>query len=343
MRRSGAFFVGAMAAVSLSIMLDGGLVPVAAAELPGAPARVWWTQEASRTADGDIYLDWQAPASNGGSPITAYEIQQTKNGEWIDLYTFRSVSGRLALQINELPRGVTYRFRIAAVTAVGQGPWAESGDVRLRTVPSAPREVQWRVSPAGNLVVSWLKPADTGGPFPPRGADLLPELVSYRVWVTPDGQTWIPAATQRADLPLTLSSSAYQAGTRSAFAVSAVNEVGEGPRSLPTTWFEPTEARPEPVTNLRLRFRTLPSGKAAAAITWTPGNSGGSAQYYKITITVNGQTRVRSKAVQSPSFTLGNIPLKDYRGRPSRVFVSVESWNAKYFSPTSTTQQAYVP
>ncbi len=127
------------AALIAALLAQLGLVPAAASELPGAPARVSWTQEASRPTDGDINLNWQAPASNGGRPITSYDIQQTKDGAWTDLYTFTTVSGRLTLRITELPRGVTYRFRVAAVTDAGQGPWTESGEVRLRTVPSAPR------------------------------------------------------------------------------------------------------------------------------------------------------------------------------------------------------------
>jgi len=337
-------FITAMSAVLIAALLAPlGLAPAVASELPGAPARVSWTQEASRPTTGDINLNWQAPASNGGRPITSYEIQQTKDGAWIDLYTFTTVSGRLTLRINELPRGVTYRFRVAAVTDAGQGPWTESGEVRLRTVPSAPRDVTWRITPAGDLLVGWRAPEDTGGPFPPGAADVLPQLVSYRVWVTPDGQTWIPAVTQRANQPLYISSSVYRAGDRSAFAVSAINEVGEGPRSAASTWFEPTQARPDPVTNLRIAFRNLPSGAAAGTITWTPGDSGGSALYYKVSVTVNGQSRVRDKVVKVPRFTVGNIPKKDFRGRPSKVFVSVRSWNAKYFSANVTTREAYVP
>ena len=330
-------------ATTAALIAPLGAVPVSAAELPGAPTNVTWSDQSQEEAAGDIYLSWRAPVSDGGEPITAYEIQQTKDGQWIDLHTFRSVSGRLTLEINDIPRGVTYRFRVAAVTAAGRGPWAESGDVRLRTLPSAPRNVAWSVTPAGDLKVSWQKPADTGGPLPPNLEFTLPDLVSYTVWVSPDGQTWIPAASQRANLPLYILSSKYRAGERSLFAVSAMNELGNGPRSEPTTWFEPSEARPETPTNLRMTFRSLPRGKVAASITWMPGDSGGTPQYFKITAYVNGQRVVREKRVDSARFTLGNIPARDFRDRPSKVQVSVRAWNAKFFSTTTANAEAYVP
>ena len=58
---------------------------------------------------------------------------------------------------------------------------------------------------------------------------------------------------------------------------------------------------------------------------------------------MNGQSRLRDKVVKVPRFPLGNIPKKDFRGRPSKVVVSVRSWNAKYFSAGVTMREAYVP
>ena len=318
-----------------------GASTAVAAELPGAPERVWWTQYEGREADGDIYLSWSAPLSDGGSPITAYDIQQTKDGEWIDLHTFRSVSGRLTLQISELPRGVTYRFRVAAVTAEGRGPWIESDDVRLRTKPSAPRDVKWRVSPAGDLVITWQPPLDTGGPPPPNSA--WPALTLYTLHLSEDGSTWIPVMSVNADGLRQLLFSRYRVGERSYFRMTASNEIGAGPASASTPLFAPTEARPGPVTNLRIAFRQLPSGKVAATLTWTPGDSGGLPQKFRLRVKVNGQDRVKNKTVSGTRFTVSNIPKMDYRQRPTNVFASVVAQNTKYASPDTVTQEAYVP
>jgi len=331
----------AVGLAALALLAPIGVGPATAAELPGAPPRVWWTLHEGREADGDVYLSWDAPANDGGSPITAYDIQQTKDGQWIDLYTFRSVSGRLTLEINELPRGVTYRFRVAAVTAGGRGPWTESDDVRLRTKPSAPRDVKWRVTPAGDLAITWQSPADTGGPPPPNG--VWPALTLYTLYLSEDGLTWIPASSVDANGLRQLLFSRYKVGERAYFRMTAINEVGEGPPSAATPLFAPTEARPGPVTNLRIAFRDLSSGKVAASLTWTPGDPGGLPQKFKLLVRINGQDRVKYKAVSAPRFTVGNIPKKDYRGRPTKVFVSVQAENTKYLSPDTVTKESYVP
>lgn len=330
----------ATALTVLAFIAPIGVGPATAAELPGAPARVWWTLHEAREADGDIYLSWDAAASDGGAAITAYDIQQTKDGQWIDLYTFRSVSGRLTLLISELPRGVTYRFRVAAVTNAGRGPWTESDDVRLRTKPSAPRDVKWRVTPAGDLALTWQTPADTGGPPPPNG--VWPALLLYNLYLSEDGTTWILASSVNAGGLRQLLFSRYKVGERAYFRITAVNEVGEGPPSAATPLFAPTEARPGPVTNLRIAFRDLPNGKVAASLTWAPGDPGGLPQKFKLLVRVNGQDRVKSKAVSAARFTVGDIPKKDFRGRPTRVFVSVRAENTKYESPDTVTKEAYV-
>ena len=326
---------------ALALLAPIGVGPATAAELPGAPRNVSWSVEDVRGNDGDINLRWQAPVSDGGSPITAYDIQQTKDGQWIDLYTLRSVSQWPTLQINELPRGAVYRLRVAAVTDVGRGPWTETGDVGIRTTPSAPRDVAWSVSPAGNLTITWQPPVNTGGPLPP--VSLVPSLRSYTLYASEDGVTWRPELAVSAQDPRQILASRYRVGDRYYFRMTASNEWGEGPPSAATALFAPTEARPGPVTNLRIAFRELPSGKVAANLSWTPGDSGGLPQKFKLFVRVNGQDRVKYKAVSTARFTVGNIPKKDFQGRPTKVYVSVRAENTKYDSPDLATKEAYVP
>ena len=224
---------------------------------------------------------------------------------------------------------------------MGRGPWTESDDVRLRTKPSAPRDVAWRVTPAGDLAITWLPPVDTGGAPPPNA--VWPALILYNLYLSEDGSTWIPAGSVDANGLRQLLFSRYKVGERAYFRMTAINEVGEGPPSAATPLFAPTEARPGPVTNLRVAFRDLPSGKVAASLTWTPGDPGGLPQKFKLLVRINGQDRVKYKAVSAPRFTVGNIPKKDYRGRPTKVFVSVQAENTRYLSPDTVTKESYVP
>ena len=62
-----------------------------------------------------LALSWGAPASNGGSPITGYEVQQD-GGDWIP--TGRAETGYTAAAEG----GRSYSFRVRAVNAIGSGP-----------------------------------------------------------------------------------------------------------------------------------------------------------------------------------------------------------------------------
>ena len=65
--------------------------------------------------DGQVVLTWEAPASDGGTAITDYEVRINQTGEWISIGstdTTHTVTG--------LVNGATYVFQVRAVNAVGK-------------------------------------------------------------------------------------------------------------------------------------------------------------------------------------------------------------------------------
>ena len=73
-------------------------------------------------APGDtlVTLSWSAPASDGGSPITNYDLQaRPSGGTWA---TVGSPVGTTAA-VTGLTNGLAYDFRVAAVNAVGTGTY----------------------------------------------------------------------------------------------------------------------------------------------------------------------------------------------------------------------------
>ena len=77
---------------------------------PGAPRNL-----TAVGGDGQVVLTWEAPASDGGTAITDYEVRINQTGEWISIGstdTTHTVTG--------LVNGATYVFQVRAVNAAGK-------------------------------------------------------------------------------------------------------------------------------------------------------------------------------------------------------------------------------
>ncbi|MFZ6002783.1 MAG: FG-GAP-like repeat-containing protein [Actinomycetota bacterium] len=91
---------------------------VPAIVVPGPP-----TIGAAVGGDGVATVSWTAPASTGGSPITAYVITPYIGYFPLASQTFSATStSRL---VTGLANGTTYRFRVRAVNAVGMGGYSK--------------------------------------------------------------------------------------------------------------------------------------------------------------------------------------------------------------------------
>jgi alpha-tubulin suppressor-like RCC1 family protein len=79
----------------------------------------------SGATGSSLQLSWNAPANDGGSPITDYTIQYRKVGE-LSWSTFTQVSPSVAttVTVTGLTPGSTYVFRVAAVNTEGTSMWS---------------------------------------------------------------------------------------------------------------------------------------------------------------------------------------------------------------------------
>lgn len=105
---------------------------------PGRPTNVSGTAVSS----GQIDVTWTAPLSDGGSPITDYDVQYSSDSgstwtTWADggsALTSRSVTG--------LTNGTLYTFRVFAKNAIGSGPLSiNNPDVSAAGAPTATTNV----------------------------------------------------------------------------------------------------------------------------------------------------------------------------------------------------------
>ena len=75
--------------------------------------------------DRQVVLTWQAPASDGGSPISGYEYRQSADGgtNWQPDWTAIANSNAKTTghTVTDLTNGMAYTFEVRAVNAVGVG------------------------------------------------------------------------------------------------------------------------------------------------------------------------------------------------------------------------------
>ena len=205
---------------------------VTPATVPGAP-----TGLSATVSDQRVDLNWTAPASNGGEPITDYEYEQGGSGTWI------STGGTAtSYMVMGLTNGQPYRFRVRALNSVGAGAAsAASPNVTPATEPDAPTGLSATVSDQ-EVDLIWTAPASNGG------ATILRyeyELDFSGTWTSTGG-----TATSYTVTGLTN-------GQSYTFRVRAVNRVGAGRRAVRSRprrrprWWRRTRRRasaPRPAT-----------------------------------------------------------------------------------------------
>jgi len=221
---------------------------------PSAPRNLRAT-----AGDREVVLVWEAPVSDGGSPLTGYTIYRgTISG---DLSLVASVGNVLAYTDTDLANGMMYYYQVAAVSVIGEGQ--RSGEVSATpqgappAAPSAPLNLAGTAG-SGQVALTWQAPASDGGSA----------ILGYRIYrgTAPGGLTFL---VQVGDT-LTYVDAGLAGGQIYYYAISAVNGIGEGPLSgqamvaLPTT----------PSAPLSLEAR---AGIARVDLTWQPPASTGGA------------------------------------------------------------------
>jgi titin len=171
--------------------------------------------------DGQVSLSWTAPTSNGGSGIIQYRVQFAAEGS-DDYSTWSSAISTLSASttyvVTGLTNGTSYKFRVVAVNAAGNGAYSSaSSAVTPFTASGAPTSLA-TTSGVSQVVLSWTAPASNGG-------DLITD---YTVQFSSDsGSSWttfsdsVSASTSATVTGLTN-------GTPYVFRVAAVNAAGTG-------------------------------------------------------------------------------------------------------------------
>ena len=202
------------------IMVDPAVAFEILADCPGAPSIV-----GVEPGNGQVGLIWNAPGTDGGVPITGYEVwyKAGQTGDWIRYCTTTVEDGTVTGLIN----GQVCAFRLAAVNSAGAGPASAEITAIPHTIPGTPVVS----ATAGNCCVGleWFV-EDNGG------SDIM-EYVIYQ---------GTEEVARTSDVLHTVAGLVN--GAEYAFQVAAVNAAGEGPKSAEmiitplSDRYDPTEA-----------------------------------------------------------------------------------------------------
>jgi titin len=175
----------------------------------------------------NVTLVWTAPASNGYSPLTAYETYfgtSVVNTTWTKFSTVGA--SVLSEKITGLTVGTTYYFGVKAVNAAGNSSMSNGLNVTVMGVPGAPTGLT-ATAIYGKVTMTWSAPVNTGGS----------PIIDYKVYrglsaasVFKIGNS---SLTTFVDITATPGSTFY-------YKISSVNVVGEGNQSVYATALVPT-------------------------------------------------------------------------------------------------------
>lgn len=231
--------------------------------------------EVKEVAARSLKLEWGIPTSNGGLPITDYQVEYSSNGGTTWNAISHEPSPSLIFSVTGLARATSYRFRVAAVNGNGPGAWSSVlGATTLAETSTAPGSVSITALTSNSGQVNWTSPLNNGG------ASITGFVVSTS---RNAGETWSELSVVGSNTR-SLRVSGMAPGTSYLVRVQAINGVG---RSEPaTTQFTTSPGVAPPPGSLKANEITTTS----LNLTWDlpVSNGGRPITDYKVEVSTNG-------------------------------------------------------
>ena len=113
---------------------------------------------------------WTAPASDGGSAITSYDLryiatdaEDKADDNWtVELSVWTTGAGALESTLSGLTNGTRYDVQVRAVNAIDNGAWSTTVSGKAATVPTDPY-LGYAVAGNGQIRIVWSSPDSDGG------------------------------------------------------------------------------------------------------------------------------------------------------------------------------------
>ena len=213
--------------------------------------------------DRKLDVSWRTPPDNGGSPVTAYEVEQSPGG------SKRFAASKTSQAFGSLSNGTEYRFRARAVNDKGEGPWSNWSEGSTPfTKPGPVTGVSITAdapdgSGDGHVNARWNAPSDDGGD--PDGID------DYTVEILKNGR---PAGSKQSSG--TATDFTVENGAEYSVRVKAANRAGSADEWVESTQVAVYDKASAP-TNLRKKGsdKTDAVGKKGTLAFRTPADNGG--------------------------------------------------------------------
>ena len=183
--------------------------------VPDVPTNLTATANGSTQID----LDWNAPASDGGSAITGYRIQvspSSGSSNWSDLV---ADTGNTATEYSHtgLNPGTRRFYRVQAINAVGRSSRSTVADATTHRAPGPPTLLTATANGSTQIDLSWNAPVGDGGTA----------VTGYKIEHTLDGgANWSDLVADTGSAATEYSDTGLPPGATRYYRVFAINAVG---------------------------------------------------------------------------------------------------------------------
>lgn len=212
-----------------------------------------------------VSFPWYAPANTNLAAITGYVVQYSSNNgtTWTTANDINLLTGTTSptsepianTTVSGLTNGVTYSFRVAAVTSQGVGNYSNVFTATPTALPAAPNVAYLDV---GDTYVLFAYYAQT------MHQDASP-ITSYSLQYSSNGgTTW--TTYNRASTDRSMAIRGLTTGTAYYVRIAAVNSAGTGPY---TTYGPVTPSRQQGVPGVPTNVTTT-SGNGSVTVHWEP-------------------------------------------------------------------------
>ena len=168
-------------------------------------------------------LTWEAPANDGGSPITGYTIEKKDkfSSRWskVNVSTIQETT----FTVSGLQEGEEYEFRVTAQNKAGLGKPSNPASLKI-TPPSAPGKPDLSDITDKAITLSWSIPESDGGS----------RILGYYIEKCDTSTDRWVKVNRSVTKDTTFRVEDLTAKTEYKFRVSAENKAGTGPASEPS-------------------------------------------------------------------------------------------------------------